>query len=132
MATFLAEMGTIRDHLAATDPGLRIEFIPVYESRSAVIPEDALIAKLLIEAVRQVRGEPVSIIGSLHHDDPDFLVNDGGIPTVIFGPGDPFHAHIADEHVALKEVVLAAQNLQEVARSALAQIARTVLTRLSS
>jgi acetylornithine deacetylase/succinyl-diaminopimelate desuccinylase-like protein len=120
MATFLGEMGTIRDHLAATDPDLRIEFIPVYESRSAVLSEDALIAKLLVEAVRQVRGEPVSIVGSRHHDDSDFLVNDGGIPTVIFGPGDPFQAHMANEHVAREEVVLASQILQQVARLALA------------
>jgi acetylornithine deacetylase/succinyl-diaminopimelate desuccinylase-like protein len=120
MATFLSELGTVREQLAATDPDLRIEFIPVYESSSAVVPEDALIATLLVEAVRQVRGAPVTILGSRHHDDSDFLVNDGGIPTVIFGPGDPFQAHMADEHVALKEVVLAAQVLQQVARSALA------------
>lgn len=119
MATFLGELERIRDHLAATDPDLRIELIPVYDSRSAVVPEDALIARLLVEAVRQVRGTPVSILGSRHHDDSDFLVNDGGIPTVIFGPGDPFQAHMADEHVAMKEVVLAAQILQQVARSAL-------------
>jgi acetylornithine deacetylase/succinyl-diaminopimelate desuccinylase-like protein len=119
METFLHELDTIRDNLAATDPHLKIEFRPIYESKSAVIPEDALIARLLVEAVRQVRGMPTSIVGSRHHDDSDFLVNDGGIPTVIFGPGDPFQAHMADEHVAIKEVALAAQILQEVARAAL-------------
>lgn len=120
IASFFEELGAIRDHFAATDPDLTIEFIPIYESNSAVISDDALIVRLLVEAVRQVRGTPVSILGSRHHDDSDFLTNDAGIPTVIFGPGDPFQAHMADEHVAMKEVVLAAQILQHVARSALA------------
>jgi acetylornithine deacetylase/succinyl-diaminopimelate desuccinylase-like protein len=60
------------------------------------------------------------IIGSRHHDDSDFLMNDGGIPTVIFGPGDPAQAHMADEHVAIEEVALASRILQRVAQAVMA------------
>jgi acetylornithine deacetylase/succinyl-diaminopimelate desuccinylase-like protein len=120
MRSFLQELAMVRDDLAATDTQLRLEFVPVYESSSALIHEDALIVRLLAQAVRQVRGAPTSIIGSRHHDDSDFLVNDGGIPTVIFGPGDPFQAHMADEHVPIEEVIQASRILQQVAHAVLA------------
>jgi acetylornithine deacetylase len=49
------------------------------------------------------------------------LVNEGGTPTVIFGPGDVRVAHSADEFVSLAEVadcasVLAAWVVRELGR----------------
>jgi acetylornithine deacetylase/succinyl-diaminopimelate desuccinylase-like protein len=120
MQSFLGELAMIRDDLAKTDARLKVALLPVYESNSAVIPEDDLIVNLLAEGVGQVCGTPAMIIGSRHHDDSDFLMNDGGIPTVIFGPGDPAQAHMADEHVAIEEVALASRILQRVAQAVMA------------
>ena len=39
------------------------------------------------------------------------LVNVGGIPTVLFGPGDVRVAHMPDEYVPLDELRLAAEAL---------------------
>ncbi|GAC1700904.1 MAG: ArgE/DapE family deacylase [Candidatus Limnocylindrales bacterium] len=50
------------------------------------------------------RGEPYGA-------DMRLLVNEGSTPTVIFGPGDVRHAHSADEHVPLAEVVECARVL---------------------
>jgi len=38
-----------------------------------------------------------------------------GIPTVGFGPGDPHHAHTADEHVRLTNVYTAAEVYAQLA-----------------
>jgi acetylornithine deacetylase len=43
--------------------------------------------------------------------DLPYLVRQGGIPSVVFGPGDCAVAHGTDEHVSLAEVVAAAQML---------------------
>ena len=39
------------------------------------------------------------------------LVNVGGIPTVLFGPGDVRVAHMPDEHVPIAELEAAARTL---------------------
>lgn len=52
----------------------------------------------------EFRGEPYGA-------DMRLLVNEGNTPTVIFGPGDVRHAHSADEHVPLAEVVECARVL---------------------
>jgi acetylornithine deacetylase len=39
------------------------------------------------------------------------LVNEGGIPTVMFGPGDVRNAHRPDEYVPLSELETVARTL---------------------
>ena len=43
------------------------------------------------------------------------LVNVGGIPTVLFGPGSIRAAHMADEHVPIADLEVAARSLVVVA-----------------
>ncbi len=49
------------------------------------------------------------------------LVNQGGIPTVMYGPGDVRVAHAADEHVSLADVEMCAGVLAEWMRLTLAR-----------
>jgi acetylornithine deacetylase len=51
------------------------------------------------------------MLGEPYGADMRLLVNEGGTPTVIFGPGDVAVAHAADEFVPLAEVVDAARVL---------------------
>jgi acetylornithine deacetylase/succinyl-diaminopimelate desuccinylase-like protein len=41
------------------------------------------------------------------------LINQGGIPTVMYGPGDVRVAHAADEYVPLDEVAMVAETLAD-------------------
>jgi acetylornithine deacetylase/succinyl-diaminopimelate desuccinylase-like protein len=38
--------------------------------------------------------------------DLDFLINDMGIPSIIYGPGNPRLCHTAQERVSLEETAL--------------------------
>ena len=56
--------------------------------------------------------------GVPYGSDATKMVNIGGIPTVVFGPGSIDQAHAKDEFVALGEVTRAAAMLVKAARGA--------------
>ncbi|HSB71221.1 MAG TPA: M20 family metallopeptidase [Candidatus Methylomirabilis sp.] len=60
-------------------------------------------------AVSAVLGRSVQAIGFSATCDMTYLVNDGGIPTVILGPGSIDVAHQANEHIAIDQMALAVQ-----------------------
>ena len=53
----------------------------------------------------------MSFHGEPYGADMRLLVNEGGTPTVIFGPGDKLVAHAADEWVSIDQVVACARTL---------------------
>ncbi len=61
------------------------------------------------QASATVLGRPVRAGGFTATCDMTYLANEGGIPTVILGPGSIDVAHQADEHVPVDELVLAVQ-----------------------
>lgn len=70
-------------------------------------PLDAPFIKCLREAVDEIHGK-VALIG-LSGSTDGALLSFGGIPTVVFGPGDMNKAHSEDECVNLAEVIKAAK-----------------------
>ena len=54
---------------------------------------------------------PQPVEGVTYGADMRLLVNAGGIPTVLFGPGDVRVAHMPDEYVPIEELRAAAQAL---------------------
>ena len=56
-------------------------------------------------------GHRPALVGVPYGSDARLLVNEGGTPCVLFGPGDVRVAHAADENVALDEVVACARTL---------------------
>jgi len=65
----------------------------------------------LAAAMTATLGRTPAFRGEPYGADMRLLVNEGNTPTVIFGPGDVRHAHSADEHVPLAEVVECARVL---------------------
>jgi acetylornithine deacetylase len=65
----------------------------------------------LVGAVRSVTGSRAPVEGVTYGADMRLLVNAGGIPTVLFGPGDVRVAHMPDEFVPLDELHAAARTL---------------------
>jgi acetylornithine deacetylase len=77
----------------------------------ARIPEDHPLVGMVREAHRDSGGGILPPIrGVPYGSDMRLLVNEGGIPTVLYGPGDVAFSHRPDEHVAI-------QDLEEVARA---------------
>jgi acetylornithine deacetylase len=89
---------------------------------SARVPADHPLPVSLAAAAEGVLGRRPALLGEPYGADMRLLVNEGGTPTVIFGPGDVRVAHSADEFVSLDEVadcarVLAAWVVRELAPS---------------
>ncbi len=104
----------VRD-AASKDPWLR-EHPPVVEwlglnKEGAQIPIEHPLVKVLSEAFGQVMGTNPAVVGFPAGCDLPFLIKQGGIPAVLFGPGDPITAHGSNEYVILDEVVQAAKIL---------------------
>ena len=78
---------------------------------SARVPSDHRLTTGLARAVEAVTGRSPTLLGEPYGADMRLLVNEGGTPTVIFGPGDVRVAHSADERVPLAEVETCARVL---------------------
>ena len=66
------------------------------------VPADAPVVSKLSAAIRSVTGI-AHVEGAFYATDAG-MFNAGGIPTVVFGPGDIALAHTATEHVPLAEL----------------------------
>ena len=100
---------------AADDAWLR-EHPPVVawwgaQFEAARTATDHPIVATLSGAAHAVTGSPPPLAGVPFGADMRLLVNQGGIPTVLFGPGDVREAHRPDESVALSDLVRAAEIL---------------------
>ncbi len=103
------------DGAASADPWLK-DHPPVVEwlglnKEGAQIPADHPLVRVLDESFTQVMGAGPVIAGFPAGCDLPFLVKNGGMPAVLFGPGDPITAHGSNEYVRLEEVVQAAKIL---------------------
>jgi acetylornithine deacetylase len=75
----------------------------------ASTPADARIVATTTTAIRDITGTPPRVEGMTYGADMRLLVNDGGIPTVLFGPGDVRRAHRPDEFVAVDDLMTVAR-----------------------
>jgi acetylornithine deacetylase len=78
------------------------------------VPLDAPVVRRLVGAVER-EGIPVSIEGLSAWTDAA-LLNEAGIPTVCFGPGDIALAHAAEEFVPVDDIERATRVLSRVVR----------------
>ena len=101
--------------LASDIPGLQVvTHAPFIDSSAMDVPEtSAIVARL--GSVCRAFGLDDRPEGVPYGSDATKMVNDGGIPTVVFGPGSIDQAHAMDEFVDLAEVVRAARMLVALA-----------------
>lgn len=78
---------------------------------SAEVPDEHPLPQGLAATIEDVLGRRPSFLGKPYGADMRLLVNEGGTPTVIFGPGDVAVAHAPNEHVPLAEVAACARAL---------------------
>jgi acetylornithine deacetylase len=110
-----AELRAVIDAACAADPWLRDHppTLDVWGGRfsSCEVPADHPLPLGLVETAAAVMGRRPALVGVPYGSDMRLLVNEGGTPCVLFGPGDVRVAHAADEHVALAEVAACARTL---------------------
>jgi acetylornithine deacetylase len=100
-------------NLAEADPWLRNHPLEIVWSGgqfdSAEIPIHHSLVKLCEQCVLDLTGERPEIEGAPYGSDLRLFVNVGGLPALLFGPGDVNVAHMPDEFVDVQEVILAAR-----------------------
>ncbi len=74
-------------------------------------PLTAPIVHALGQAHMQVAGLPAAVEGVPYGSDLRLFTEHGGIPAVLYGPGDVAFAHTVEEHVELSEVFTCAKVL---------------------
>ncbi len=78
---------------------------------SCEVPVDHPLPVGLAETARDVLGRRPALVGVPYGSDMRLMINEGGTPCVLFGPGDVRVAHAADEQVALADVTACARTL---------------------
>ena len=103
------------DAAAADDPWLR-DHPPLVEwwggrFDPASTPLDDPVVTTVRRAFRAVNGAEPTVEGVTYGADMRLLVNEGGIPAVLFGPGDVRRSHRPDEGVPVEELLAATRTL---------------------
>ncbi|OGD47855.1 hypothetical protein A3K69_05955 [Candidatus Bathyarchaeota archaeon RBG_16_57_9] len=101
--------------IADGDPWLRDHRPTVewsgYSFAPSRVPVDHPIVKTLGSAYKDATGQEPVYEGMTYASDARLLINVGGTPTVVFGPGDVRTAHGANESVSLGELEATARTL---------------------
>ncbi|MDB5550289.1 MAG: Acetylornithine deacetylase [Rhizobium sp.] len=106
----------VAERLQSTIPGLVVIVEPPFVDSSAMdVAKDSRIVSEM-RAVCTERGLPDTVLGVPFGSDATKMVNDGGIPTIVFGPGSIDQAHSLDEYVEIDQVIAAAEMLVALAR----------------
>lgn len=92
----------------AACPELRADVQLLQGVVAAETKSDALIG-CAIRAAGEVLGHPVVAEGFTASCDMTYLVHEGGIPTLILGPGDLAYAHQYNERVPVEQLYQAAE-----------------------
>lgn len=107
----LREINDLLDQAMTRDPDMKIvidHLIPT-TGGPCEIPPDSSIVKLLCEAVFTASGRRPHLKGLSGACDMVHLIN-AGIPTAVFGPGNPSQAHKPDEHIRIDELITGARS----------------------
>lgn len=99
--------------LAASDAWLRDHPLEIEWSggqfTSGEIPVDSPLVGLCRQCMIDLTGKVPEIEGAPYGSDLRLLVNFGGFPALLFGPGDFHVAHMPNEFVRTDELILAAR-----------------------
>ncbi len=103
------------ESLRAERPEIEIEVTVREWTDAAEASPESSIAHLTRAALAVETGSPAVDRGFTGITDARFYINDASIPTVIMGPGSLSVAHMADEWVAVDDLVTAARAYARIA-----------------
>lgn len=112
VATFRDELAAAIDAARAIDPAVDVVIEFLTAQGPSDVSLDAPVMRALDAAIRAT-GRDVRVEGMPAWTDAA-LLNDAGIPTVCFGPGDIALAHSAEEYVPIAEIDAAADVLEQL------------------
>jgi acetylornithine deacetylase len=78
---------------------------------SGTVPAGSPVASLVRRTHARLHGTVPDVQGVPYGSDQRLLTGIGGVPTVLYGPGDVVHAHAPDESVPVADLVTVTQTL---------------------
>jgi succinyl-diaminopimelate desuccinylase len=100
-----------RAELLAPLAGLRHDYRELYSTEATLVSEDQPVVQAACRAVRALGLEPRLLI-SAGSDDQRFVVQRARIAnSLVYGPGSTALSHIADERIAVDDLVLGTKGL---------------------
>jgi acetylornithine deacetylase/succinyl-diaminopimelate desuccinylase len=103
------EISNLLKKLREKNPNLNAEVTILSNALGVETSRDHVVINTLRRNVKKLAGENPKIIGSGFWTDASILVNQGRIPSVIFGPGKEEIAHTIMEYVEIDQLLIAAQ-----------------------
>ena len=112
----LAEVNRILDESSAAT-GVTLDLTIIDDRPSADTPLDSKVVQALVVGHEKVTGESAVFGGVPGTTDGTILWRDGGLDSVVYGPGGKWIAHQVDEFVEVAEII---QSTEVFAHAALA------------
>jgi succinyl-diaminopimelate desuccinylase len=100
----VAEFESVLDKLRQHNPDLKVRSVIDDFAEASQTPDGTELVGLIEEA-RDTFGIEGSEVGYAGATDARFLINQGKIPSIVFGPGDPLLAHTVGEYVEIDQLV---------------------------
>ena len=110
--TVMSELQEILDSFVEREKELKIEVnMRANYWDPYLISEDEPVVQATIASVKQITGKKPEIGGKGASTDASHLFHLGGIPTVLFGPGNPYLSHKVDEHASIENLLISTESL---------------------
>jgi acetylornithine deacetylase/succinyl-diaminopimelate desuccinylase-like protein len=109
------QVNEVLRRLETEDPSLEAETKLFSAAEAAATPEEAPIVQAALRSRTEVLGAPSEPGGFTACCDMWHLKNQGGIPTVILGPGKLNMAHKRDETIEISQLTLAVEIYRNLA-----------------
>ena len=108
--TVLEELKTAIEPILAQERQLQIEVkMRPIQWDPYLISEDEPIVQATLHSVKEVTRKPAEVGGKSAGTDGSYLFHLGGVPTVLFGPGNEMLSHQADECTSIENLVLSVE-----------------------
>jgi acetylornithine deacetylase/succinyl-diaminopimelate desuccinylase-like protein len=110
-----AEDATFKARAEIARPDWKWDKIRQRGLRPALTAPESAICQAIAKAHLSITGQPVTTGFTNGYNDGDFLVNDLGIPTVNYGPGESPRSHTAQEMLRIDHLLTAVKVYLETA-----------------
>jgi succinyl-diaminopimelate desuccinylase len=102
------ELCDLLERQANTFPGFRYEYTERYATGPTWVSAETPLVQVFAAAIQEVVGHPPGYVCSPGSDDQRFVVHNAGIEQcIVYGPGEITQTHIADESLAINDLLTA-------------------------
>lgn len=101
-----AELRELLDRLSSTLPDFRYSYSERYATGPTWVSSETPLVQAFASAVQEVLGKAPGYVCSPGSDDQRFVVHNAGIEQcIIYGPGEITQSHVADESLAINDLL---------------------------